>query len=129
MATAAATFMAVGNTSLEDWPRLTSSLGWILRDSPRSPPISSLPRLARTSLRFMLVWVPEPVCQTANGNSPSCLPASTSSAAVSIALALSAASCPSPALTVAAARLTVASARISSGDCFSVEILKFCSER
>src|SRR5271169_5146167 len=62
---AAATFIAVGNTSLDDWPRLTSSFGCTSRPSPRAPPSSSEARLASTSLTFMLVWVPEPVCHTA----------------------------------------------------------------
>lgn len=32
---------------------------------PRSPPSSSLARLASTSFIFILLWVPEPVCQIA----------------------------------------------------------------
>ena len=71
---AAATFIAVGNTSFDDWPRLTSSFGCTSRPSPRGPPRSSEARLASTSLTFMLVCVPEPVCQTASGNSPACSP-------------------------------------------------------
>ena len=63
----AATCMAVGKTSLDDWPMLTWSLGWTLRPMPRSPPSSSLARLAITSFTFMLVWVPLPVCQTTSG--------------------------------------------------------------
>ena len=54
---------------------------------PRSPPRSSLARLAMTSFTFMFVWVPLPVCQTTSGNSASCRPAITSSAAAMIALA------------------------------------------
>jgi hypothetical protein len=41
---------------------------------PRSPPSSSEARLASTSLMFMLLWVPEPVCQTDSGNSASWRP-------------------------------------------------------
>ena len=63
-ASTAATCIAVGNTSFDDWPRLTSSFGCTRRASPRSPPSSSLARLASTSFTFMLVCVPEPVCQT-----------------------------------------------------------------
>ena len=44
------------------------------RCSPRSPPISSEARLASTSFMFMLLWVPDPVCQTASGNSSGWLP-------------------------------------------------------
>ena len=69
-----------GRRRCEDWPLLTSSLGWTSRSSPRSPPRISLARLASTSFMFMLVWVPLPVCQTTSGNSSSCRPASTSSA-------------------------------------------------
>ncbi len=125
----AATCMAVGNTSFEDWPRLTSSLGCTRRASPRSPPISSEARFASTSFRFMLVCVPEPVCHTTSGNSPSHLPASTSSAAATMAAALPASSVPSSAFTVAQARLTSASARISSRGMRSPEMRKCASER
>ena len=65
---AAAKCMAVGNTSLEDCPRLTSSLGCSSRCCPRTPPMSSDARLASTSFMFIWVCVPEPVCQTESGN-------------------------------------------------------------
>ena len=78
---------------------------------------------------FMLVWVPEPVCQTDSGNSSSCLPASTSSAAATIASAFFASSMPSSRLTTAALRFTSASARISSGGMRSPEMSKWCRER
>src|SRR5437764_956278 len=42
-----------------------------------------------TSLAFMLVWVPEPVWNTTSGNSWSCMPAMTSSAARAISATLS----------------------------------------
>ena len=80
--------------------------------------------MASTSFMFMLLCVPEPVCQTASGNSPSCLPASTSSAAATIAALFFASSVPSARLTTAALRLTRASARISSIGIFSVEMSK-----
>ncbi len=57
---AAASWMAVGMTSFEDWPRLTWSLGWTSLE-PRSPPMISVARLAMTSFAFVLVEVPEPV--------------------------------------------------------------------
>ena len=41
---------------------------------PRSPPASSMARLEITSLTFMFVCVPLPVCQTKSGNSSSSLP-------------------------------------------------------
>ncbi len=63
MSVAMATCMAVGYVSLDDWPMLTWSLGWTGRLLPRTPPASSMARLAMTSLAFMLVCVPEPVCQ------------------------------------------------------------------
>ena len=84
-ASTVATWIAVGKASFVDWPRFTSSLGWTRRLSPRSPPRISLARLARTSLTFMFVWVPLPVCHTTSGNSPSHRPASTSSAAATMA--------------------------------------------
>ena len=54
--------MAVGKVSLDDWDMFTSSLGW-----SSGFPARALPRLATTSLAFMLVWVPDPVCQTTSG--------------------------------------------------------------
>ncbi len=54
----AARCTAEGNTSLEDWPMLTWSLG--CAPSPA--------RLAMTSLAFMFVEVPEPVWKTSIGN-------------------------------------------------------------
>ena len=105
MASTAATFMAVGNTSLDDWLLFTSSLGCTRRPSPREPPSSSLARLASTSLTFMLVCVPEPVCHTTSGNSSSCFPARTSSAAATMAEALSWSSRPMRWFTTAQERL------------------------
>ncbi len=58
---ATATWIAVGNTSLDDWPMLTWSFGWTGFLEPISPPSASMARLEMTSLTFMLVWVPEPV--------------------------------------------------------------------
>jgi hypothetical protein len=43
---------------------LTWSLGWTGFLEPISPPSISMARFEMTSLAFMLVWVPEPVCQT-----------------------------------------------------------------
>ena len=126
---AAATFIAVGKTSFDDWPRLTSSLGCTRRPSPRAPPRISEARLASTSLTFILVCVPEPVCQTASGNSPSCRPASPSSAAATMASAVFADRMPSSTFTCADARLTISSARMSAGGIFSVEMRKYWSER
>lgn len=73
---------AVTYESLEDWDMLTWSLGWTGFFDPISPPIISIARLLITSLTFILVWVPDPVWKTTNGNSsiPS-LPEITSSAA------------------------------------------------
>ena len=78
---------------------------------------------------FMFVCVPLPVCHTASGNSPSCLPAMTSSAAWMIAFAFFASSSFRSRFTCAAARFTWASALMSAKGIFSVPILKFVSER
>ena len=84
IATAAATWMAVGNTSLVLWPRLTWSLGWIgFFGLKRSPPDSSIARLAITSLAFILLEVPEPVWKTSTGNWSSNWPSATSRQAAS----------------------------------------------
>src|SRR4051812_43713854 len=120
----AATCIAVGNVSLDDWPRLTSSFGCTSRASPRLPPRSSEARFASTSFTFMLLCVPEPVCQTESGNSPSCLPSSTSCAARWIASAFFASSSFSPALTCAAAFLTRARPYTTGSGMRSLEMRK-----
>ena len=129
MASTAATCIAVGNTSLDDWLMFTSSFGWTRRPSPRLPPSSSLARLASTSLTFMLVCVPEPVCHTTSGNSSSCCPASTSSAAAMMAAALVSSRMPSRWFTTAEDRLIWLKARMISLGWRSPEMSKFCSER
>ena len=126
---AAATCIAVGKMSLVDCPRLTWSFGCTRRCLPRPPPSSSEARLASTSFMFMLVWVPEPVCQTESGNASGCWPASTSSAACAIAAAMGASSRLSSPLTWAHARLTRASAISSAWGMRSVEMWKCSSER
>ena len=128
-ASVTATWIAVGKLSFVDWPRFTSSFGWTSLRSPRSPPRSSLARFASTSLTFMFVCVPLPVCQTTSGNSSSQRPASTSSAAATIATPLAASSWPSSTWTSAAAFLTSTSAWTSSRGMRSPEILKFRRER
>ena len=60
----AARCTALGNTSLDDWPMFTWSLG--CAPSPAS--------VAMTSLAFMFDEVPEPVWKTSIGNCASCLP-------------------------------------------------------
>ena len=62
--------MAVGKVSLEDWDRFTSSLG-----CRRGDPAAAFPQWAMTSFRFMLVWVPLPVCHTTRGKSSASSPA------------------------------------------------------
>jgi hypothetical protein len=121
--------MAVGNTSLDDWLRFTSSFGCTSRPSPRAPPSNSLARLASTSFRFMFVWVPDPVCQTTSGNSALCRPAITSSAAATMVCAVRVSSPASGWFTTAQARLTCASARINSTGMCSPEMAKCASER
>ncbi len=59
-AIAAASWIAVGITSLDDWHRFTWSLGWTSFE-PRSPPRISVARFAMTSFAFVFVEVPEPV--------------------------------------------------------------------
>ena len=98
--------MAVGKLSLDDWPRLTCSLGWTGFWLPSSPPRSWIARLEVTSLTFMFDWVPEPVCQTKSGKCPSSLPAITSSAALTMASVRQGASRPALPFTSAAAFFT-----------------------
>src|SRR2546422_88863 len=103
--------MTVGNTSLDDWPRLTSSLGWIGLLLPGAPPASWMARLAMTSLAFMFDCVPEPVWKATSGNSSSHLPAITSSAARTMRSALSGGSWPSFRLASGAGRRRGVAAR------------------
>src|SRR4029079_4627125 len=87
-------------------------------------PSNSEARFASTSLTFMLLWVPDPVCHTTSGNSSSCRPASTSSAARAIASAFCRSSRPSATLTRAAQRFTSASACTTGSGMRSPEIRK-----
>ena len=121
--------MAVGNVSFDDWLMLTWSLGCTLPRSPRTPPNSSMARLAITSLAFMLLCVPLPVCQTTSGKCASWLPATTSFAACTMGCASSAGSLPSPRFTSAAARLMRPKARIMGREKRSEPMAKFCRER
>ena len=76
--------IAVGKTSFVDWDLFTWSLGWTGFFDPFLPCISSIALLAMTSLTFIFVWVPEPVCQTFNGKFLSSLPLIISSDALII---------------------------------------------
>ncbi len=80
---------------------------------PFTPPASSIARLAITSLTFMFVWVPLPVCQTNSGKSPSSCPARISSATFTISSADSAGSSPRSRLVSAAAFLRIAMPRMT----------------
>ena len=104
--------MAVGNVSLELWPRFTSSLGWTGVLEPIRPPASSIARLEMTSLAFMFVCVPEPVWNTTNGKWSSSVPAITSSAARTIRSTLSAGSWPRSPFACAAPFLSTPRARM-----------------
>ena len=59
--------IAVGKVSFDDCAMLTSSFGWTGFFEPSSPPASSMARFEMTSLAFMFVCVPLPVCQTTSG--------------------------------------------------------------
>jgi hypothetical protein len=96
---------------------------------PRRPPAISIARLAITSLTFMLVCVPLPVCHTTSGNSPSRSPSTTSSATAAIRRALSSGRSPRSRLTSAEAFLIAASAWTISRGMRSSPIRKFWSER
>ena len=86
-ASAAAMWRAEGKVSLLDWEAFTWSLGWSF--TPRSAA-----RWAMTSLTFMLVWVPLPVCHTTRGNSSSHFPARISAHTSAMVPACSAVSLP-----------------------------------
>ena len=109
MAATAARWMAVGITSLDDWPKLTSSLGWTVE----APSSSSVARPAITSLALVLVDVPDPVWKMSSGNWSSSRPSRTSSAAVAMASALAAGRWPAGPAIRAADPLTRPSAQMN----------------
>ena len=129
ISTATATWIALGKTSLVDWERLTWSLGCTVRLAPSVSPMRSAARLAITSLAFMLLWVPLPVCQTTSGKWSSSRPSMTSWAASRIASDTSPGRSPSSRLTAAAHCLTRPRARMSGRGRRSPPILKFSRER
>ena len=119
-ASAAAMCITLGKLSFEDCPRFTWSFGCTGWRDPSGEPSSWLARLDSTSLAFMLVCVPLPVCQIGSGKSASRLPAITSSAAVMMACASAAGSRPSVQLARAAAHFCKPTARITPGENRSV---------
>ncbi len=125
----AAMCMAVGKVSLDDWDMLTSSLGWTGSFEPRTPPAISMARLEMTSLAFMLLWVPLPVCQTLRGNWSSSLPSDTSRAAAMISADFSGDILPRSALTWADASFRIPMARMSGLGIRSSPMGKWWSDR
>jgi hypothetical protein len=121
--------IAVGKVSFEDCALLTSSFGWIGFLLPISPPASSIARFEMTSLAFMFVWVPLPVCHTTSGKWSSSRPSITSSAARTIRSAFSAGRSPSSRFASAAAFLRMPSARIISRGKRSPPMSKWIRER
>ena len=97
---AAATCIAVGKVSFDDWPMLTWSFGWTGSLEPMPPPSISIARFEITSLAFMFDCVPEPVCQTTSGKWSSSLPAATSAAASTMASPIRLSSWPEAMFTV-----------------------------
>src|SRR5882672_2802592 len=91
--------------------------------------VISMARLEITSLTFMLVCVPLPVCQTRRGKCSLSLPSMTSSAARMMRLHFSCGSLPKSWFTSAAAFLRMPKARISSGGMRSLPMAKWMSER
>ena len=125
----AAMCIAVGNVSFDDCDMLTSSLGWIGSFEPMTPPASSMARLEITSLAFMLVCVPLPVCQTRSGNWSSSAPLATSAAACSMRAARWSSSLPRSWFTEAEAPLRIPNALIKDLGIVSMPMSKWCSER
>ena len=116
----AAICIAVGKVSFELCDMLTVSFGC----SSASPTIA-LPRFAMTSLTFIFVWVPLPVCQTESGNSPSSLPPRISSQTSAISAQRRSSSFPRSRFASAAAFFSTAKARMISIGMRSFPIGKF----
>ena len=113
----------VGNTSFDDCDAFTWSFGCT------AEPRMRVASVARTSFMFMFDDVPDPVWYVSTGNSPSCLPAATSSAACAIASAMAPSSVPSSLLASAAAFLIRARAAICVDSRPLPEIGKFSTAR
>jgi hypothetical protein len=96
---------------------------------PSLPPAISIARFAITSLTFMLLWLPEPVCQTIKGKWSASLPPMISWAAWMITSLRSSSSSPSSWFASAAAFFRIPNARMISGGMRSVPIRKFTNER
>ena len=129
ISSAAAMCMAVGNVSFDDCDMLTWSLGWMGFLEPMTPPLNSMARLEMTSLAFMLVWVPLPVCQMRSGNWSSREPLATSPAACSMSPASVSSSLPRSRLTAADAALRTPKALMSGLGIVSIPMSKWCSDR
>ena len=121
--------MAVGKVSLLDWARLTWSFGWTGVLLPTVPPEISIARLAMTSLAFMLVWVPEPVCQILSGKCSSKEPEMTSSQAEAISEPMFWSIWPSSTLVSHAACLRIPKARMTERGIVSSPMSKLSSDR
>ncbi|MDF2574700.1 MAG: hypothetical protein K0S05_1612 [Agromyces sp.] len=115
----------VGKTSFDDCEAFTWSFGCTAR------PSFSVATVASTSFMFMFDEVPLPVWYTSTGkcSTKPWRPAMTSSAASSIAFAMSASSTPRRALAWAAAFLMRARAWICCGSSCEPEIGKFSTAR
>ena len=123
-ASCAETWIAVGITSLELWPRLTWSLGWILRPCRRARPAWRSPRW-----RSCCSTCPSRSGRRRSGTARRARPAATFSAAARIASAAPLPSRPKPPLTSAAAALIRPSARMNSRGIGWPEIGKFSTAR
>ena len=132
IAVAAAMCIAVGNVSLDDCDMFTWSLGCTGDFEPITPPGISIARFEMTSLTFMLVWVPEPVCHVYRGKWSSSSPAITSSAAATIRSAMPGSRSPASRFTMAAAFFRIAWActtSIGMRSASSSPIAKCCRDR
>ena len=121
--------IAVGKVSLLLWPRLTWSFGCTGCLLPSSPPAISMARLAITSLQFMFVCVPEPVCQMRSGKCESSSPEITSSQAAPISSPSFPSSSSSSTFVAAAACLSTPKARMTGRGIRSSPMSKLSSER
>ena len=107
--------IADGNTSFVDCDLLTWSFGCTGFLVPFFPPRISIALLAITSLTFILVCVPEPVCQTLRGKWSLSFPDITSFAALTIAPLIFLSMSPFFLCTIAAAFLIIAMDLITIG--------------
>ena len=121
--------IAVGKVSFEDWLLLQWSFGWTGDFDPKMPPKIWIALFEITSLAFIFVCVPEPVCHITNGKCSFNFPSATSFEACIIALPIFLSIIPSSKFVFAEQNFIIPNALTKMSGIVSFPILKFFKER